>query len=188
MAWPAIHVWPSYSRESQAQDAKLLFAGQELIFGKFRLGAINGLLCFKIVVAKDGEELSSVVTLKVPVQDMPEGRDDAIFQSIVSDEKSFVRYLMFLLATESSVGDIAKVRGLGRQRGGGGSQNDGLEVPFFEELMRAYVRTPERIDSIDAVISRLKTGEGQDKGPVSPEFLLIWNEVWKARCEARGAI
>jgi hypothetical protein len=116
---------------------------------------------------------SSLFKLTVEV---PNGREDAIFNRIINNKVKFLQYLQFILQPERTLGS-REIRDLEsksdrtgnflRELFGGGSA-------IYESLMLTASRSPNKLKQIDSIIEKLKKADSE----VVEDFLPIW-EVYK---------
>jgi hypothetical protein len=116
---------------------------------------------------------SSIFKLKI---DIPEGREDVIFNRLINNRTKFLQYLQFILQPEGTIGsreikDIAT-----RGDGSGNILSDlfGSGSSIYEALMLTASRNPNKLKQIDSIVERLKKADCE----VVNDFLPIW-EVYK---------
>lgn len=106
---------------------------------------------------------------------LPSGRLNKIFSSIIDSKDKFLKYLSFLLTgEETSVIDNSADVSLNRSS----IQNDSLfdQLPIYEKLLIAASRHPEKLSSVDKLIQRLKDECGENNNLiVSTEFEDFWD-------------
>jgi len=165
-------VWPISLKSSNAQPINLSHPIPSVRFKELSLEQLTGFFAFTLKIKSMGDPINFVLNL--PVSGMPKNRDDQIFQVILSDKNNFIRYLLLLLF-EGEYSYLAsnideKIKGFSK---GKGRWFFGVEMPLFEELVRAYSRDPDKIKRISRIINKLsKTEEGRKLLPV--EFKDIW--------------
>lgn len=142
-----------------------------MIFSDLTIEALTRFFAFRLTAKRSSEKVGLSFVLNLPVEGMPDDRDKRILHRILSDQESFVRYLLVILGTDDHrVMNMAK--GLGDGGGGGGK---GYLLPLFEEMVRAFSREPEKIDRISSIIEDLKKA-GSLETVLPPGF----EEIWKA--------
>ncbi|MEJ1242173.1 phospholipase D family protein [Chryseolinea sp. T2] len=116
----------------------------------------------------------SCFLLKMEIE-LPESRLHRIFTSIIDSREKFLKYLAFLLTGEETglIVSNADPRG---EMGVNEHESWGFEgMPVFEKLLMAASRQPEKLRSIDNLITRLKSETTPDDKPiVTPEFESLW--------------
>jgi HKD family nuclease len=120
------------------------------------------------------EILQSRFLLRMEIE-LPESRLHRIFTSIIDSREKFLKYLAFLLTGEET-GIITST--LEKGRNSNADLHDGWSfdgMPVFEKLLMAASRYPEKLKSIDNLITRLKEETTPDDKPiVTPEFESLW--------------
>ncbi len=148
---------------------------------QFRRVSLVGLTCFfafELEAENEGREAAVSFVLKLPMEGIPQNRDQSILYAIVSDRARFLRYLLFLLAAEEgNLGVLGRHIGLS----GKGRPVGGIGIPLLEQLVKAYSRYPERIDRIARLVEDL-VSSGQAEEILPDGF----NEVWQTFLEARA--
>ena len=163
--------FPITLREHNARDMKPLTQGDGVVFTRVTPEALTSFVGF-VLEAKGNQDTARIAfVLNLPVQGLPEGRNQNILRSILSDRDRFIRYLLLILGREGSLGIGSALTGQGKA--GKGHPRDLL--PLFEELVRAYSRDPEKIRRIGRLVADLKeTGNLKEILPKGFE------EVWAA--------
>lgn len=125
--------------------------------------------------------------VQIPLE-LPETRLNKIFTFFIDNRDKFLRYLTFLLSGETPevipFTDEPEEKGAEPRQGDGSNGSFLPGVPVFEKLLLAASRSPQKLRSIDHLISRLKaeeSGEGSDP-IVSGEFESLW-DVFKVYLE-----
>lgn len=163
-------VWPISMKPHSGIKQNLSKPVSPIRFSSLSVEKITSFLAFKLELGK----LSKSFVLNLPIRGIPENREEKILQSIISNRENFLRYLWLLLYEgdytffDSSMG--AKITGpfnFGR------SWSIGEEMPLFEELVRTYSRSPDKIKRIAKLIDDItKTEEGDKILP--QEFKQLW--------------
>lgn len=172
-------VWPISLRKRSALSLKFPGPFLPFIFNNVCVDKITGLFAIELNCKPLKKTISFVLNL--PVKGMPTNRDEKIMQMIVSNQENFLRYLLLLLYEgEYSylASDIAAKIGDIRKRGQDWSFFE--DMPLFEELVRAYSRSPEKIKRISKLITDIsKTEEGSKIIP--DEFKDLWASFQAAK-------
>jgi hypothetical protein len=177
--------WPITLQRGYARDLSVLFTAREIVFTGISTVSVTSFLAFELT-AKSGEKKHSAhFVLNLPIEGIPEDRNDYILRSILSERDRFLRYLMFLLSEEGTEPTwLMDPRG---HTGSGGGSRSGLrlgESVLMEKLVRAYSRAPEKLDRIAALVDDLcKTPEGRQLLPEG--FEELWRVIWEAKLETR---
>lgn len=163
-------VWPISLKLNYGIKQNLTKPVSPISFSELSVEKITSFFAFKLELGK----FSKSFVLNLPIRGIPENREEKILQSIVSNRENFLRYLWLLLYEgdyaffDSSMG--AKMTGLFKP---GRSWLGGEEMPLFEELVRTYSRSPDKIKRITKLIDDItKTEEGDKILP--QEFKQLW--------------
>jgi len=163
-------VWPISMKPHSGIKQNLSKPVSSIRFSNLYAEKITSFLAFKLELGK----FSKSFVLNLPIRGIPEDREEKILQSIISTRENFLRYLWLLLYEgdyaffDSSMG--AKITDLFKP---GRFWLGGEEIPLFEELVRTYSRSPDKIKRIAKLIDDLsKTKEGDKILP--QEFKQLW--------------
>ena len=175
----ALHVWPITVSEDRAVNSKGSVCKDGVPLGRFGTESVTGLIAFDLHAKIKKRNLRLVLNL--PVDSLPENRDDAILRLVLNSREGFLRYLLLLLGEYT--GDILGTGDIFNRHGGSGSKQDIFsgEPPLLEELTRALSRHPEKLKDIERVIRRLMR-DGDTASLVPPQFMEIW-EVFETVME-----
>lgn len=163
-------VWPISMKPHSGIKQNLSKPVSSIRFSELSVEKITSFLAFKLGLGK----FSKSFVLNLPIRGIPENREEKILQSIVSNRENFLRYLWLLLYegdyTFFDTNLEAKRKGIfGTNR----SWSIGEEMPLFEELVRTYSRSPDKIKRITKLIDDItKTEEGDKILP--QEFKQLW--------------
>jgi hypothetical protein len=168
----AFKAWPITVSEDRATDIFGLIQSGFAEIGRYAPESVTGLVAFEFV--SKIRKLSLRMVLNIPVEGLPENRDDVIFKLILNNREGFLRYL-FLLLGEYTGGFLNK-KGFFNTGNGSGSWAEGFwhEVPILEELARAFSRSPDKLKDVQAVVNRLMRDE-ESKSIVPKEFIELWD-------------
>lgn len=171
-AWP-ITVTRDFSVDILGSEAL-----NEIRLGEFSTSSVTGLIAFEL--KSSHPDVIARFVLNLPVTGIPDARNAAILQTVISNKDGFIRYLLLLLGDDS-------VSGIDSDHGSGftkwlAQMADGEDVPLLEELTRTYSRHPERLSEISGLVRDLSKG---DQHAIIPEdFLSLWT-VFEAAIEGR---
>lgn len=151
--------------------------GQEVNFEGMTIEALTALICFELTAGKGDAKFESELTLKLPIEGLPEGRDARIARSIIRDRGSFLRYLQCLLG---GVGDqlpegaplAAPVRQAGK-----GNGDSAFASGLLEQLLKALHHEPERLRGLKSLLERIAEQDGDSERVVSDEFRALWAAI-----------
>jgi len=163
-------VWPISMKPQTGTKQNLSKPVSSIRFSSLSVEKITSFIAFKLELGKTSKSF----VLNLPIRGIPENREEKILQSIVSNRENFLRYLWLLLYEgEYAFFDTnleAKLKGLIRSSQ---SWSIGEEMPLFEELVRTYSRSPDKIKRIAELIDDItKTEEGDKILP--QEFKMLW--------------
>jgi len=116
---------------------------------------------------------SSIYKLKIEI---PESREDVIFNRLINNRTKFLQYLQFILQPERTIGS-REIKNMATRGDGSGnilSELFGSGSSIYESLMLTASRSPIKLKQIDSIIERLKKADSE----VVEDFLPIW-EVYK---------
>ena len=155
-----------------------LGAGESVRFPRVSLIGLTCFFAFELEAEHEGRQAAVSFALKLPMDGMPESRDQSILYAIVSDRARFLRYLLFLLAAEE--GNLGAAGGHIGDRVGNGKLIGGIGIPLLEQLVKAYSRYPERIDRIARLVEDL-ANSGQAENILPDGFAEVWQTFLAAR-------
>jgi len=162
------------------QSMKPLLTGDAVIFQGISPASLTSFLVFKLTAYSGGRKAELSFVLNLPICGLPDHRDKAILQNIISSRERFFQYLLLLLAEgDEDAAGTAVLNDLLRDKGEHGLSSY-EDLPLLEELVRAYSRAPEKIDRIAKLVNDLKdTADGSRVVP--PEFEKIWGAFLSLR-------
>lgn len=177
-----LRAWPLTVTEQLASDAYGLSDSLAVPLGKFTTESVTGLIAFELMT--EIKEISFRMVLNLPVDGLPENRDDAIFRLILNNRESFLRYVLLLL-DEYADGfrggrEVFNLRNSASSAGGGFAS----DVAVLEELVRAFSRDADKLKDVAAVVDRLMHDQTVSSA-VPPEFLRLWT-VFETAMEEAG--
>lgn len=109
--------------------------------------------------------------------ELPKGRLNRIFSSIIDSRDKFMKYLSFLLTGEETALINEKMDG---HQGSGSNNNNNFSSldggSVYEKLLLASSRQPEKIKSIDNLIQKLQAEIDEPDNPIiTEEFASFWS-------------
>jgi len=138
--------------------------------GEFSASSVTGLIAFELKTSHP--EVSVRFVLNLPVAGIPDERNSAILQTVISNQDGFIRYLLLLLGDGSAAGPLDSGTGSGVARWLA-RLAAGEDIPLLEEMTRTYSRHPERLAEISRLVRELSQGS---KNAIIPEnFLNLWS-------------
>jgi len=167
--------------KATSRDATGLFSGRDVVFPEIAAPDLSRLVGFQLAVRCEGQELSTSFVLNLLQEGFPEDRDVLILSSILGDGGKFLRYLLFLLTEEEGLEVADALLESPAHEPGAPFQFGALVgMPLFEQLVRAFSRSPEKIDRADDLVrDLLRADAGREVVP--EEFLALWEAFRLAR-------
>lgn len=163
-------VWPINLKSNYGNKQSLSKPVSPIRFLNLSIEEITSFFAFKLELGK----CSKSFVLNLPIRGIPEDREEKILQSIVSNRENFLRYLWLLLYEGDyvffSTNIETKLKGM---FGPGRSWSVGEEMPLFEELVRTYSRSPDKIKRIAKLIDDISKTDKGDK-ILPQEFKQLW--------------
>ena len=179
----SIKAWPITVSDDRAEDISALENKRNVVLGKYATESVTGLIAF--VLKKKKKKISARMVLNLPVEGLPENRDEAIFKLVVNNREGFLRYLLLLLGeTEGSFIDTGNVLNGGNGNGGWRPAFSD-DKPLLEELVRAFSRHPEKLKDIKAIVSRFLK-ENTTSNIIPEDFLKVWDVFEQAMKEVES--
>lgn len=134
--------------------------------------AITNLSKYLIVKISHGTEVQSSVTIKMEV-DIPNEREDLIFNNLINSKAKFFEYLQFLLSPYQQNGSLLIKDSVHQSTEEVGLLQDilGMNNSIYESLMFAASRSPKKLKEIDHIIQKLEQADSS----VLEDFMPIWS-------------
>lgn len=177
-----VYCWPISLPESRA-ERMLLGSALWIRFEALSLEALTPFMAFRVEAqAPDGSRHTLRFALKLPIIGLPEDREAHLISAIVSNREKFLRYLWLILADDRmELPAWLQMAADGTSRH---MQHYSHEMPLLESLVRALSRSPDKIDRIAELVTRLQgTPEGHT---VLPEgFEPLWEAITQIRSKQR---
>jgi len=176
-----VQAWPITVSEDRAADSMGLSRGEPAVLGRYATESVTGLIAFDLVA--EVKKISLRMVLNLPLDGLPENRDDAIFRLVLNNREGFLRYILLLLGEYA--GDFLGAGSLFNSGRGSSSWSEAFsgEMPILEELARAFSRSPEKLKDVEAVMRRLMHDEST-ASIVPQQFVELWNVFEDAMAEA----
>jgi len=179
-----MRAWPISVAEDRGVDALDLVDDRTVHLGRFGTASVTGIVAFNL--SAEAKKLSLRLALNLPVDGLPENRDDAILRLVLNNREGFLRYLLLLLG--EFAGDVLGGRSIFAHHGHDGSWRDPLSegAPLLEEFARAFSRDPGRLEDVERVVQRLlRTDDAETAAIIPPKFLELWEVFKTAMAEAK---
>ena len=169
--------WPDDRFTVKARIIHRKEKGQELYFGKensliFKNIAITNLSKFLVLDIFFNKEKYSSSLIKIDIN-VPQEREDIIFNNLIDSKLKFFQYIQFLLSPEQYNGIMEILEEDNTSSNNAHSLNDIFHVnaPIYEYLMLAASRSPKKLIEIDQIVNRLLKADSD----IVTDFLPIWN-------------
>lgn len=105
---------------------------------------------FIITVTKDDDSISRVI--KIPVDNLPEDRQNDVVSNIINDKTAFIRYVAFLLGDEYILSSIED----GDYSSDKSDTNFTVELPeLYEKMLKSAMYEPEKFSELEFLIKTL---------------------------------
>jgi len=176
-----LRAWPITVSDDRAVVIPALAHSNKVDMGIYATESVTGLIAFELVA--EIRSLSLQMVLNLPVEGLPENRDDAVFRLVVNNREGFLRYLLLLLGEyeDTLLGERSAFNG--GDGGGGWSPRFSDEAPILEELARAFSRNPDKLKDVRSVVNRFI--KDQKTAAIIPkDFLEVWRVFEEAMQEA----
>jgi hypothetical protein len=178
-----VSCWPI---RLSAREARMV-ANTDSVLADFAvsLEAISSFFAFAVTASEGDTSFSRRFVVNAEVVGAPANRKDAIVTSLLSDPGRILKLILMLLAEGSpNEREIALAFGT-RELGEGGSNGSRslVEVPLFEEMVRALWSNPTALDRIDGMLAVVRKSE--ETANLIPKDL---DEVWPQIMEARRGL
>ncbi|HEX8174612.1 MAG TPA: phospholipase D family protein [Pyrinomonadaceae bacterium] len=175
----SVRCWPITLHEAAA----ITLATDSLdlaTFSSISFEAITSFFAFEIIATEDDERAATRFVLNIPLTGAPEDRRERILRSLLSSKERVLRFILFLLAEGGTDASAILLATRARLSGKEGNRSKGIELPLFENLVRALDRNPTKLDQVSRVINELmKSPEGLQLLPEG--FNSIWEPILAAR-------
>jgi hypothetical protein len=130
----------------------------------FRAGSFapltNGLVFTDLLLKELSEffiiriEDKQIVT-KITLVGMPEGRDEAIYNSIIQNKNGFLAYVSFMLSDHYAESCFEQYEFTRQLLAGDGNQQTAIPSALYERMLVCTVNNPSRLLDLDCLISKL---------------------------------
>lgn len=174
-----LKAWPITVSEDRGSDVLGLLDSKAAKVGRYATESVTGLIAFEFVT--EIKKMTLRMVLNLPIDGLPENRDDAIFKLVLNNREGFLRYILLLLGEYT--GGLFGRGSLFDGGKGSGFWSDSFsgDVPILEELARAFSRSPDKLKDVRAVVKRLM--RDQTTASIVPrKFLDLW-AVFEAAME-----
>ena len=111
---------------------------------------------YVLSIPQDGKEKCLEMIAKVETTGMPQGRDEAIYQSIVTKKEELLDYVAFMLSDRPAEfffeQQLLKERDKKQKVG----KSQFTPMPLYEQLLRVAATNPEQITEVQRFVKKMK--------------------------------
>jgi len=175
-----IQCWPVSLPETHRTALDL--GNPKVIYKSLSILALTPFIGFNVSAQVGQAEHNTQFVLQLQMVGLPANREDHFIRAVISDQNQFIRFLRLILVMDpSELWRDSLWENTGEISSDEGTQG-GIDMPLLEDLLRAFSRSPEKIDRIDQIVQRLlATEEGR---AVLPEgFETLWVQFAQAKGE-----
>ena len=105
---------------------------------------------FIITITKDDDSIRRII--KIPVDNLPEDRQNDVVSNIINDKTAFIRYVAFLLGDEYILSSIED----GDYSSDKSDTNFTVELPeLYEKMLKSAMYEPEKFSELEFLIKTL---------------------------------
>lgn len=122
---------------------------------------------FKVTAELEGEKVSRII--KIPIENIPENRDGAIFKNVIGDKNTFFKYVAFILSDNYLLEIIQQMEQKNAWKGKWSSSSDD-SIILYENMLRTISKDPSKIQEIEEIIKVIN-----DDKIVPQEFMDLYN-------------
>jgi len=151
----------------------------KIIFHKIPLLSLTSLVAFELNIKDKGVSQKIEFVLNLPVEGMPERRNDKIIRAILADSNGFIQYLRILLTEDQNM-FFFDHNIIGCGKGDYENQQNRIPMPLAEELLKALSRNPDKIKNINDLIKELSKNKDISEDIIPEEFKDMWKNIWRA--------
>lgn len=127
---------------------------------------------YAIKISNDETTIERVVL--IPTANLPDGREKAVVNSVVSDKTNFYRYIAFLLGDDLLLGMLDGVAG-DKSSANGLNHAQPVTPSLYEKMLKTAAQDPDKFKGIDYLIKMVSEDD------VIPEdFLKLYDSFRKA--------
>lgn len=166
-------------KQTNKIDISLLRKGK-ITFHKIPLLSLTSLVAFELNIKDKDKKISQKMefVLNLPVEGMPERRNDKIIRAILRDSNGFIQYLRILLTENQNI-FLFNHNFSNNYKGGYANQQNQIPMPLAEELIKALSRNPDKIKNVHDLIKELSKNKDIKDDIIPEEFKEIWKNIWR---------
>lgn len=111
---------------------------------------------FYVLSIPNGEDKYMELVAKVKTSGMPDNRDKAIYQSIVTKKEELLDYVAFMLSDRPTEFFFEQQMMKEKNKQSNGTSTQGITMPLYEQLLRTASNNPEQIAEVQKFIKKMK--------------------------------
>lgn len=150
----------------------------KMIFHKVPLLSLTSLVAFEFNIKDKGISQKMEFVLNLPVEGMPERRNDKIIRAILRDSNGFIQYLRILLAENQNI-FLFNHNIINYGKDNYKNRQNWIPMPLTEELIKALSRDPDKIKNIHDLIKELSKNKEIKDNIIPEEFKEMWENIWR---------
>lgn len=173
----AVDVRPASLPAGSAWKLARLDGAVDLTMPGLAIESLTALAVFHLSAGTGDGKFATTLTLKLPIEDMPEERNKAITRTILKNRDAFLQYLSCLLA-DLAPGTTVELGPAAQQARGSSDSASLFGAGLLERLLRVLYADPSRLLGLHALVHEVRAGGASDpEHAVPPEFLELWKAV-----------
>jgi len=164
-------------KQTNKIDISLLRKGK-ITFHKIPLLSLTSLVAFELKIKDKRISQKMEFVLNLPVEGMPERRNDKIIRAILRDSNGFIQYLRILLTENQNI-FLFNHNIINYGKDYYENRQNRIPMPLAEELIKALSRNPDKIKNIHDLIKELSKNKDIKDDIIPEEFKEIWKNIWR---------
>lgn len=181
----ALRAWLITRRSTLASDALSLGEGLAVQLPPATPAHLTTFVAFELEARGLEEPVRFVLGLSADGLPRAE-RDAAVVRDVVRDRDGFLRYVALLLA-EAGQDGVAFGSGGSFWRRSRALRGDAAAVPVFEQMTKAFCDQPDRLESVQRLLTEMGVDRIDEDGVVPGEFLELWAVFQEALAQEGGS-
>lgn len=152
----------------------------KIVFHKIPLLSLTSLMAFELNIKDKDKKISQKMefVLNLPIEGMPERRNDKIIRAILRDSNGFIQYLRILLTENQNIFRFNH-NFPNNYKGSYVNQQNQIPMPLAEELIKALSRNPDKIKNVNDLIKELSKNKDIKEDIIPEEFKEMWKNIWR---------
>ncbi|TFB08388.1 hypothetical protein E3V08_04195 [Candidatus Atribacteria bacterium MT.SAG.1] len=164
-------------KQTNKIDIPLLLKDKK-IFRKVPLLSLTSLVAFELNIKNKKISQKMEFVLNLPVEGMPERRNNKIIRAILRDSNGFIQYLRILLTENQNI-FLFNHDFINYGKDDYENRQNRIPMPLAEELIKALSRNPDKIKNINDLIKELSKNKDIKEDIIPEEFKEMWKNIWK---------